>query len=85
MPPGDYLEKFCHDLGVTPEYLPRIEADAWGLVNSLAIWFQSIEPLRWTLHIQKIHFKRRKSYLKDLRDFAKQVESLHYVQAVAFR
>ena len=84
-PPGDYVDQFCRDLGVTPEYLPRIEEDAWHRVNSLAIWFQAIEPHQWTVHIQKIHFRHNTSYLKDLKNFAKKVESLHYVREAGFR
>ena len=83
--PGDYLDPFCRDLGITPEYVPKIKEDEWGSINSLSLWFQKIDTQRWTLHIQKTHFKRNKTYLKDLRDFAEMVEALDYVTKVCFR
>ena len=82
--PGDYLDRFCRDLGVKPELLRKIEEDAWGVVNSLAIWFQEIEANRWTLHIQKMHFKHGRTYVKDLQAFARRLEALAYVKEIHF-
>ena len=80
----DCLERFCGDLGIIPEWEVKIEEDSWGLLNSLEIWFQEIEPRKLTLHIQKKHFKQKKTYLQDLENFREKVESLSYVRDAKF-
>lgn len=79
---GHRLSPFCRDLGITPECVPQIKEDLWGLRGSLEIWFQEIRPSALTLHIQKAHFRHNTTYHRDLQQFLDDLRALDYVSQV---
>ena len=76
------LGQFAKDLNIVPEFVPEIEEDSWGTRGSLEIWFQMIHGRKLTLHIQRAHFKRKETYVRDLQSFLEDAESLTYVERV---
>ncbi len=83
--PSPSLARFSRDLDVAPELVPEIEEDSWGTRDSLEICFQPINRRKLTLHIQRAHFKRKETYVRDLQRFLKDMESLPYVQQVQIK
>ena len=78
------LAQFARDLNVVPELVPEIEEDSWGTRDSLEIWFQEINGPKLTLSIQRAHYKRKDTYIRDLRDFFEAVEALTYIEQLHF-
>jgi hypothetical protein len=76
------LTQFARDLNIIPELMPEIEEDSWGTRGSLEIWFMEIQGRKLILNIQRAHFKRKETYLRDLQSFLEDVESLTYVEQV---
>ncbi|MBN2138981.1 MAG: hypothetical protein JW720_14325 [Sedimentisphaerales bacterium] len=76
------LMQFACDLNIGPELAPEIEEDSWGTRGSLEIWFMEIQGRKLTLSIQRAHFKRKETYLRDLKSFLHDMESLSYVERV---
>jgi len=80
--PPPSLRQFAQDLDITPESPFGIEQDSWGARDSLEIWFQRIDGQKLTLHIQRAHFKRNETYIKDLQSFFDEADALEYVERV---
>jgi len=76
------LTQFAQDLNIVPNLVPEIEEDSWGTRGSLEIWFQKIHGPKLTLNIQRAHFKRKETYVRDLQSFLEDVESFTYVEQV---
>jgi hypothetical protein len=76
------LTEFARHLNIVPELVPEIEEDSWGTRNSLEVWFMDIQGRKLTLNIQRAHFKRKETYLRDLGSFLQDIESLSYVERV---
>lgn len=76
------LAQFARDLGIVPELVLEIEEDSWGTRDSLEIWFQEIDGRKLTLSIQRAHFKRKETYVRDLECFLGDIECLPYVEQV---
>jgi hypothetical protein len=76
------LAQFGRDLGIAPELVPEIEEDSWGTRDSLEIWFQEIDGRKLTISIQRVHFKHKEIYVRDLECFLSDIEALPYVQQV---
>jgi hypothetical protein len=76
------LVQFAKNLNIVPEIVSEIEEDSWGTRGSLEIWFQETHGRKLTLHIQRAHFRRKETYVRDLQSFLKRVESLEYVERV---
>lgn len=74
------MQQLCNDLGITAEQQESIEEDEWGIRGVLELWFQEIEGSSITLHIQKKHSYRKKTYLKDLEAFFCDLDNLDYVK-----
>ena len=81
--PNDYLQRLCQDMNIVPEILPKIEEDSWGIRGVLEIRFCEVLSNKIKLHIQKVHFKHDRTYIKDLEDFVRHLKELKYVQEVA--
>jgi len=78
------LAQFARDLNIVPELVPEIKEDSWGTRDSLEIWFQAIDGRKLTLSIQRAHYKRKETYIRDLRDFFEAVEALTYIEQLHF-
>jgi len=76
------LAQFARDLNIVPELVPEIEEDSWGTRASLEIWFQEINGPKLTFSIQRAHFKRKETYVRDLESFLGDIETLTYVEQV---
>ena len=71
------LAQFARDLNIVPELVPEIEEDSWGTRDSLEIWFQEIDGRKLTLSIQRAHFKRKETYVRDIENFLGDIETLN--------
>jgi hypothetical protein len=76
------LTQFARSLNVVPELVPEIEEDSWGTRNSLEVWFMDIQDRKLTLNIQRAHFRRKETYLRDLQSFLQDIKSLSYVERI---
>jgi len=76
------LARFARDLNIVPELVPEIEEDSWGTRESLEIWFQAIDGRKLNIIIQRAHFKRKDTYVRDLKRLLEDIEALPYVQHV---
>jgi hypothetical protein len=76
------LSRFARDPNITPDASPEIEEDSWGILDSLEIWFQEVDERGLTLHIQRAHFKRHETYIKDLQHFLEDIIALEYVERI---
>ena len=72
----------CQNIDIVPEIPPQTVEDSRGITGALEICFQEVLPNKLKPHIQKVHFKRDQTYVKDLTSFIGQLKELSYVQKV---